>query len=91
MKVVWRSQAQADFVGQITYVQADNPSAALRMKMAVELGVANLEYFPRMGRLVQHAEIRELIVPSTPYLVVYQVGASEVTILRLFHASQDRS
>ena len=46
--------------------------------------------FPRRGRPGRQKDTRELIA-MPPYIIVYRVtGADTVTILRIWHAAQDR-
>ncbi len=43
---------------------------------------------PRRGRPGRVAGTRELVVPGTPYIVVYAVGADYVRIHRVLHGAQ---
>jgi toxin ParE1/3/4 len=46
--------------------------------------------FPYRGRPGRQAGTRELVI-MPPYLIVYRVSGTEaVTILRVWHAAQDR-
>lgn len=90
MIIVWRPRAQADFLSQIDYVRGHNQGAAERLHDDVLGAVKLLGSFPEMGRPGPRPGVRELIVTGTPYVIVYQVGAGRVRILRLFHAAQKR-
>ena len=90
MPVVWRAKALTDIGRIVRYIALDNPVAAKRAGRELLLGGDSLVMFPRRGRPGRLAGIRELVV-MPPYLVVYRVsGSNEVTILRVWHAAQDR-
>ncbi len=91
MPVVWRAKALADVGRIVRYIAADNPVAAKRVGRELLLAADSLMMFPRRGRPGRLAGTRELVV-TPPYLIVYGVsGVDLVTILRVWHAAQDRS
>ena len=89
MPVVWRARALTD-IGRITaFVAAENPAAAVRIGQELLLAGESLATFPDRGRPGGLAGIRELVAMH-PYLIVYRTAADTVTILRIWHAAQDR-
>jgi len=89
--VVWRAKALADVSRIVRYIATDNPVAAKRVGRELLLAGDSLVIFPRRGRPGREAGTRELVV-MPPYLIVYRVsGADLVTILRVWHAAQNRS
>jgi addiction module RelE/StbE family toxin len=89
--VVWRAKALADVSRIVRYIATDNPVAAKRVGRELLLAGDSLVIFPRRGRPGREAGTRELVV-MPPYLIVYRVsGADMVTILRVWHAAQNRS
>jgi toxin ParE1/3/4 len=90
LPVVWRARALADIGRIIRYIAADNPVAAKRVGRELLLAGDSLVIFPRRGRPGRLAGTRELMV-MPPYLIVYRVSSADVvTILRVWHAAQDR-
>ncbi len=90
MPVVWRARALADIGRIVRHIAADNPVAAKQVGRELLLAGDSLVMFPRRGRPGRLAGTRELTAAS-PYLLVYRVaGADAVTILRVWHAAQDR-
>ncbi len=73
-----------------TYIGVDNPHAASRMAANLLQAGNALEELPNRGRPTGLADIRELVVPGTSYLLVYRVKEEEVQILRVWHCAQDR-
>ncbi|WP_158925210.1 type II toxin-antitoxin system RelE/ParE family toxin [Acidisphaera sp. S103] len=90
MPVVWRARALTDVGRIIRHIAADNPVAAKRVGRELLLAGDSLTIFPHRGRPGRQAGTRELVV-MPPYLIVYRVSGSDlVTILRVWHAAQDR-
>jgi toxin ParE1/3/4 len=88
--VRWRTRALADVARITLYIAADNPVAAARVARELLLAGDSLAMFPRRGRPGLQAGTRELVTIG-PYILVYRVIATEtVTILRVWHAAQDR-
>jgi len=88
MKVKWLRRGLASLVAAEQYVALDNAAAARRMADHIEDAVAQLARFPNLGRAGVRPGTRELVVPRTPYLVVYRVTEKEVQVLRVFHEKQ---
>jgi toxin ParE1/3/4 len=42
-----------------------------------------------MGRPGRHPLTREFSVPDLPYVLVYQVGPTDVTLVAVFHSSRN--
>jgi plasmid stabilization system protein ParE len=47
-----------------------------------------LEATPEMGRPGREAYSRELVIPGTPYIAVYRVGAGYLEIVQFLHGAQ---
>ncbi len=90
MKVEWRPDAEADLNAAFHYLQDRNPSVAIKLVAEVRRASHSLAAFPNRGRLGRAPDTRELSVP--PYIMVYAIDPDKdrVTILRLWHAAQDR-
>jgi toxin ParE1/3/4 len=90
MAVRWTRAARRDQRIIIEWLSDRNPAAAGQVLDRIERSLANLETMPRMGRAGRVAETRELVVPRTPYLVIYRVQdpEGEVIVVRLLHTAQ---
>lgn len=88
MRVRWLARALRDLEAIADYIAMDNPAAALRMVDRVEECTARLEDHPQQGRPGRVDGTRELVVSSTPYLVVYRLGSRTVDVLRVLHGAQ---
>ena len=70
------------------YIAADNPIAAEQVVTYIIATADSLSAFPLLGRMGRKAGTRELVVPQYPYLLVYRLTASKVTILTVAHQSR---
>jgi toxin ParE1/3/4 len=87
--VTWRASAQADIERMVAFVSQENPLAAMRLARELVLACDNLSQFPLRGRPGRVPKTRELVIVS-PYIIVYDVGKKgDVSILRVWHGSQD--
>jgi toxin ParE1/3/4 len=90
--VQWSRDALDDIKSQISYIAADNPSAARRIAERIratgdELGERTTG---RPGRVVGTYEKRVL---QLPYIIAYAItnrtGPETVSILRVIHTARD--
>lgn len=88
--VIWGPQALADVARIARYIAEDNPFAASRLARSLAQAGESLIAMPRRGRPGREAGTRELVIVR-PYVLVYEItAAGSVTILRIWHAAQDR-
>ncbi len=90
MIVKWTAQARHDRNRQIHYISEKNPRAALAQGDFVLRNAAILGEHPRAGRPGRQPGTRELVVPQTPFVIIYRIdeNAQEIQILRLLHGAQ---
>jgi toxin ParE1/3/4 len=89
MPIRWARPALRALAEHITYVAADDPDAAQRVRDAIVQAVELLATFPDRGRPGRRAGTRELVITGYPYIVVYRVGQSHITVLRVWHGRQN--
>jgi toxin ParE1/3/4 len=88
MQVRFAELALADIEHIRTFIAQDDPSAASRMAAAIVGAADRLRDNPRVGRLGAVAGTFELIV--RPYVLVYEIQRTEITVLRVWHGRQRR-
>ncbi len=88
VNVRWTGQALANLDAQAEHIAIDNPKAASDMVQRIFAVVDALADFPALGRPGRVAGTREIIVPATPYIVIYRDRGAEVQVLRVLHATQ---
>ena len=88
MNVEWLPSAARTLGNQLSYIAERNPRAAVDMGDAIEVAVSCLADFPQSARPGRVPGTRELVVPATPFIVVYRIEATGIVILRVLHGAQ---
>lgn len=88
MRVRWLASALHNLEDIGAYIAHEDPAAALRMVDRVEICTDGSENNPERGREGRVDGTRDLVIPGTPYLVVYRLGAGTVDLLRVLHGAQ---
>ena len=88
MKVVWLPEAERNLENQLDFVSRHNARAAIALGDAIERSVRQLANHPRSARPGRVRGTRELVVPGTPFLIVYFLEEDAVVILRILHGAQ---
>jgi toxin ParE1/3/4 len=89
MRVRWTRAAANDLEDIANYLFEKTPENAARLIREIYKAPSQLTKFPDSGRVGRKIGTRELIVPSLPYVVVYQGGAEAVTIVRILDSAQE--
>lgn len=88
MKLLWSPTARRDLWDIRRYIAQNNPAAADSTVRRILRAVDNLRIFPELGRLGRRAGSRELIIPRTPFIVVYSVKPQVVEVLAVIHGAR---
>jgi toxin ParE1/3/4 len=89
MHIRWTQPAVSDLTGICDYLEKHETAAlAQRVAQAVYDAAHSLAPFPKKGRLGREPDTRELVIQHHPYIVVYELRADAVQILRVLHTSQ---
>jgi toxin ParE1/3/4 len=89
MQVRWTSAAADDLENIANYLFEKTPENAGRLIREIYDVPSTLKSFPNRGRPGKKEGTRELVMPSLPYVIVYQVRSDTVHIVRILHSSQD--
>jgi toxin ParE1/3/4 len=90
VEIVWSPLARTRLRQIRAYVARDKPAAAERLAMRIVTLVDSLRNHPRLGRLGAEPGLRELVVGSTPYIILYRVDDRRVTTRTIWHTAQRR-
>ncbi len=90
-KVIWAPSALSDLEAIITYIAADNPSAAVRVGETILTVGDRLALLPRIGQVLRDAELagmREVVCGN--YRVIHELLENEtlVSIVRVWHGAR---
>ena len=89
MIIDWLPEAIRNRFDQLDYIANDNPLAAADQDDEIERQVNMLYEHPKMGRPGRVKGTRELVISSTPFVLVYRLkGTQRIEVLRLLHGSQ---
>ena len=89
MNIEWSPEAIEDLNSLRAFIAQDKPSAAravvLHILQTIEQLVPNN---PHMGRPGRVPGTRELVIPSTPFIVPYRLRGDTIQILRVYHGAR---
>ena len=88
MTIVWSPKAIEHLIHLRSYIANDNPNADNRIAGTLLEAVEGLAELPNLGRPGRVAGTRELVVPSTRYVIPYRVRSDRLEIIAVFHARQ---
>jgi toxin ParE1/3/4 len=71
------------------WIAAHNPAASLSMLGRIRKSAASLRRHPHLGRIGRIEGTRELVIPSSPYIVAYRIYARRVEILAVWHGARE--
>jgi plasmid stabilization system protein ParE len=87
----WTTKAQADLARLHEFLEPVNPPAAARAVRLLLAAVRHIPVRPRLGVRLSgfgDREVRRIIAGS--YEIRYELVATDVYILRIFHTREDR-
>ncbi len=88
MSIRWLPQAQSNRLEQLEFIARDNPLAAINQDEEIERQINMLLAHPKMGRPGRVTGTRELVISSTPFVVIYRLQGQSIDVLRLLHSAQ---
>jgi toxin ParE1/3/4 len=87
-EIKWTPLAETE-AGEIhRYIAADSIAAADSQLDRVLESIQGLSLFPGKGRTGRVEGTRELVVPGTPYIVVYRLKLTGIQIISILHGSR---
>jgi toxin ParE1/3/4 len=87
MKLEWKQEAFDDRDRIMDFIALDNPQAALDLDEIFEKKADTLKDQPKLFKSGRMKGTREAVVHPN-YVLVYEVSADTVTVLRVLHTSQ---
>ncbi len=89
MRLEWRPMALEDRAAIMAYIGQDNPAAALQLDEEFEVKAEQARRSPSLYKAGRMQGTREIVVRPS-YVMVYQVEAQAVAIVRVLHSAQQR-
>ena len=91
MELKWTGRAMSDLAQLYAFLVPVNPAAAARTVQSLTTAPTALLANPRIGKRLQEfdpREVRRIIVAQ--YELRYEIVASTIYVLRLWHTREDR-
>ena len=88
MTIVWSPTAVEDLEHLRATIEQYNPSAAAKVARAILRRIESLAEFPGMGKPGRIPHTRELVIPDTPFTVVYTTVEQTVQIVTVLHTAR---
>lgn len=89
MRTIWLDTALDDLERLSTYIDEHQTGNAQIVLERIFSSVRTLDAFPRRGRAGRLVGTYELVVPRTPYLVIYRIAGDNIEILQVIHGARD--
>ena len=83
MRIRYTTRAFSDRESIFDYLVERSPKGALSVQRAIVGTIRSLAEFPRLGRLTDVADVRELTVPRYPYKVYYRIDGDEIWVVHI--------
>jgi toxin ParE1/3/4 len=88
MKVVWPRRAIRHLVSLREHIERDSEHNAALVAKRIVRSIDFLQRHPEMGRSGRMVGTRELVVPDTPYIILYRVRRERLDLIAVFHGRQ---
>ncbi len=89
IEVVWLRSALKNLEDlHAYYSEKGYRKEAVKLIHLIEKTVGQLEQLPSLGRVGRVSETREILVPYSPFVIVYRERRTQIQILRVLHSSQ---
>jgi toxin ParE1/3/4 len=86
MIIKWQPQAVCDLAGIVTYITSQHSDAGPKtVQRIIHFITAQLDTAPLSGKAGRVVGTRELVVPRSPFVVVYRMHQEAIDILSIRH------
>ncbi len=65
-----------------------NTTIAKKTLKSIEQSILNLERFSSLGKKMSESNIRKLVVPNLPFIIIYKATSNAISILAVTHTSR---
>ena len=65
-----------------------NATIAKKTLKSIEQSILNLERFSSLGKKISKSNIRKLVVPNLPFIIIYKATSNAISILAVTHTSR---
>jgi plasmid stabilization system protein ParE len=88
MNVIWAAASVKHLQEVVDYIQSESTEGAITTRHRILEMVRRVGEMPHSGRIGRVEGTREVVIPRSPYIVVYQLTAEAVEILGIWHSAR---
>jgi toxin ParE1/3/4 len=88
VKVIWSAASVRHLQEIVEYLQGESAVRTISNRRRILAAVKRLAQAPNIGREGRIEGTREVVVPRSPYIVVYRLSAQQVEILGIWHGAR---
>jgi len=88
VNIRFTQNALSDLHAIYDYIALENPDYAAKTLIRIETAIEHLSNHPQLGRILRVEGARELIISSTPYIVIYTREGEYLNIVTIIHSSR---
>jgi len=88
MKVIWSAASVRHLLEVIEFRQGEITGAAITLRRRILETVRQIGQMPYSGRAGRIEGTREVVVPHSSYIVVYQISEQTIEILGIWHGAR---
>lgn len=85
MNIIWTNLALHHLKTSYEFIHQHSPKTAHEIFHRIETTITHLERYPQIGKKGRLQGTRELIIPNTPFLLIYRVKEIHIEILAFLH------
>jgi len=89
LPILWRESARADLIRIVSFVAAENPQAARRLKSLLECAILPTAEHPYLYRASERIPGLREAVAHPNYIVFYRVTAQCIEVVNIVHARRE--
>ena len=90
MKLVYLASTAADFLWLRKYYASVFPEGHVRAREHIRATQRLLLGNPEIGKATGISDVRELVIPRTPFSIFYRVRGERIEVLRIWDNRADR-
>lgn len=88
LSIKYTKLAIQDLSDSYDYIYSRNPYAARSIIEKIEMAISKIAEHPNLGHNGRVRETYELVIPDTPFIVVYMIDSLCIKIVSILHTSR---
>lgn len=88
MKLRYTGPARQSIRNVLSYIKAESPQGAARVRARIMEAAALIENHPQAGQETDRPSIRRVVLNPHPYALLYRVTEREVVVIEVRHTAR---